>query len=81
MKIETNWNDEKLKKHYERILRHSKDGRYKFTDEELDTPYLNKLSKQTKSYRIMRMVTLAYELGKLKGILEIDEGKTPITFD
>lgn len=73
-----NWNDEKLKRHYDRALKHAKEDRYNFTDEELEHPYLDKLSHQTKSSRIMRMVTLAYYLGKLKGIREVDEGKTPI---
>ena len=73
-----NWNDEKLKRHYDRTLKHTKDDRYEFTDEELEKPYLDKLSHQTKSNRIMRMITLAYYLGKLKGIQEIDEGKTPV---
>ncbi len=73
-----NWNDEKLKRHYDRILKHAKDDRFNFTDKELKSPYLDKLSHQTKSSRIMRMITLAYYLGKLKGIREVDEGKTPI---
>lgn len=73
------WNDERLEKHYNRNLRWAKEDRCKFTDEELESPYLDKLSRQTKSKRIMRMITLAYHLGKLKGIKEIDEGKTPIT--
>lgn len=72
------WNDEHLKKHYERTLRWAKEDRNKFTDEELERPYLDRLSKQTKSRRIMRMIELAYTLGKLKGIKEVDEGKTPI---
>jgi len=73
-----NWNDEKLKRHYDRTLKHAKEDRYSFTEEELSNPYLDKLSHQTKSSRIMRMITLAYYLGKLKGIQEIDEGKTPV---
>jgi len=73
------WNDEKLKKHYERTLNWIKQDHWKFTDEELANPYLDKLSHQTKSLRIMRMITLAYNLGKLKGIREVDEGKTPVT--
>lgn len=73
------WNDEKIQKHYNRILKSAKEDRYNFTDEDLVSPYLDKLSHQTKSSRIMRMITLAYYLGKLKGIREIDEGKTPIT--
>lgn len=73
-----NWNDEKIKFHYNRVLKDVKRDRFNFTDDELSNPYLDKLSHQTKSSRIMRMVTLAYYLGKLKGIQEIDEGKTPI---
>lgn len=73
------WNDKQLKKHYERNLRYAKADRYNFTDEELEKPYLDKLSHQTKSSRILRMISLAYTLGKLKGIKEIDEGKTPIS--
>lgn len=72
------WNDEKLKRHYDRTLKQAKEDGWKFTDEELETPYLNKLSKKTKSKRIMRMIVLAYYLGKLKGIQEVDEGKTTI---
>ena len=72
------WNDDQIKRHYDRTLKHAKEDRYSFTDEELSNSYLDKLSHQTKSSRIMRMITLAYYLGKLKGIQEIDEGKTPI---
>ncbi len=75
------WNDENIERHYNRVLKDAKDAkrdRYNFTDEELANPYLDKLSHQTKSSRIMRMITLAYHLGKLKGIREVDEGKTPI---
>lgn len=73
------WNDNKLKRHYDRILEDAK--KRKFTDEELASPYLDKLSHQTKSPRIMRMIELAYYLGKLKGVKEIDEGKTPVVLD
>lgn len=72
------WNDERLQKHYERIKRYAKNDHWKFTDEELESPYLDKLSHQTKSLRIMRMVTLAYHLGELRGIRSVDEGKTPV---
>jgi len=73
-----NWNDENLKRHYDRTLERAKTDRYEFTEEELNNPYLDKLSHQIKSSRIMRMATLAYYLGKLKGIQEVDEGKTPV---
>lgn len=76
--MKRNWNDNRLKMHYNRTLNDAKRRPQNFTDDELATPYLDRLSKQTKSPRIMRMITLAYYLGKLKGISEIDEGKTPI---
>lgn len=72
------WNDEKIEKHYKRIIKEAKDRG--FTDDDLQSPYLNKLNKKTKSPRILKMISLAYYLGKLKGIQEIDEGKTPIVF-
>ncbi len=71
------WNDEQLKKHYERTKEHAK--RDNFTEDELERPYLDELSHQTKSHRIIRMIKLAYYLGKMKGIREVDEGKTLIT--
>ena len=76
--MKKHWNSTRLQKHYNRTLDDAKRHPAKFTDEELSTPYLDRLSKQTKSHRIMRMITLAYFLGKLKGISEIDEGQTPI---
>lgn len=72
------WNDDQIERHYNRVLEYAKKDRFNFTDEELSHPYLDKLSHQTKSSRIMRMITLAYHLGKLKGVREVDEGKTPI---
>jgi demethoxyubiquinone hydroxylase (CLK1/Coq7/Cat5 family) len=73
-----NWNDKNIQKHYERTLKWAKEHD-NFTTEELESLYLDKLYHQTKSHRIMRMISLAYTLGKLKGIQEIDEGKTPVT--
>lgn len=71
------WNKESLKRHYNRTLEDAK--RRGFSDEELANPYLDKLSHQTRSRRIYRMIELAYYLGKLKGVAEVDEGHTPIT--
>lgn len=71
------WNDDQLKRQYNQIKADAKrDG---FTDDELEHHYLDKLSHQTKSHRIMRMIRLAYYLGWLRGIAHVDEGKTPIT--
>lgn len=75
--MKKNWNKEGLKRHYLRIVDDAK--KHGYTDEELERPYLDKLSHQTKSGRIMRMISLAYYLGKLKGVAEVDEGLTPIT--
>ena len=74
------WNNKNNKRHFERVKRYAlEDKRYNFTPDELASPYLDKLSHQTRSFRIMRMITLAYYLGKLKGIQEMDEGLTPVT--
>lgn len=70
------WNDDKLKRKYERLLEKAKDEG--FSEDEIESPYLDKLSHQTKSPRIMRMIRLAYTLGQLRSISQIDEGKTPI---
>jgi len=77
--VKKHWNKETNKRKYERTKEEAKKSSFKFTDEELAHPYLDKLSHQTKSYRIMRMITLAYYLGKMKGISEVDEGITPVT--
>ena len=77
--MKKHWNKETNKRKYERTKEEAKKSSFKFTDEELAHPYLDKLSHQTKSYRIMRMITLAYYLGKMKGISEVDEGITPVT--
>lgn len=71
------WNDECLKRQYERVKRQAID--YGFTEDELKSPYLDKLSHLTKSCRISKMITLAYYLGWLRGISYVDEGKTPVT--
>ena len=72
--MKKHWNKETNKRRYERTMEDAKKSSFRFTDDELAHPYLDKLSHQTKSYRIMRMITLAYYLGKMKGISEVDEG-------
>lgn len=72
-----NWNKPKLERHYARVLEDAKQRG--FSDDDLASPYLDKLDHQTHSKRILRMIELAYCLGKLKGIAEADEGYTPIT--
>jgi hypothetical protein len=65
------FNDERYQKMYENIKRDAmKEG---YSEEDLEKPYLDKLSKQTKSVRIMKMIRLAYWLGWLRGIKFCDE--------
>ena len=71
------WNKERLERKYLRVVENAKE-QYGFTDEELANPYLDKLSHQTKSPRISRMILLAYILGKLSMIQEIDSGYNQI---
>lgn len=77
MKI--NWNRAGFKYQYEKVLEDAKKRGY--LDEELKSPYLDRLSHQTKSPRIMRMVSLAYYLGWLRGIESADNGLMPVTLD
>lgn len=75
------WNDSYLEKMYYRIKEWAKkdyQGKYNFTDEELEKPNLNSKIFRTKSPKIWRMLTLAFLLGQMSGIKRADEGKTPI---
>ena len=79
--MKTHWNSDENKNKYERIKEEAKKSYFKFTDYELEHPYLDKLSYQTKAYRIMRMITLEYYIGKMKEISEVDEGLTLVSID
>lgn len=70
------WNDNRLKRMYERIQNQAIERGFDKT--RLESPYLTKLSKETKSKRILHMIEEAYYLGMLKGISYVDEMKTPI---
>jgi 23S rRNA G2445 N2-methylase RlmL len=70
------WNSSLIRQTYESWYRTAQ--RAGFTIEELETPTLDRLSHQTKSLRILRMVKLAYHLGVLRGIRSVDEMSTPI---
>ena len=51
--MKKHWNKETNKRRYERTMEDAKKSSFRFTDDELDQPYLDKLSHQTKSYRIL----------------------------
>lgn len=72
------WNDEKLKKRYDRIKERMKED-YGLDEECLKTPTLESWKFNTKSVRIWSMIRIAYDLGSMRAIKDIDEGKTPIT--
>jgi uncharacterized protein (UPF0335 family) len=74
--MKNTWNKQGLRNQYERVYEDAKG--HGFTDKELESPYLDKLSHQTKSPRIYRMVQLAYYLGWLRGIKSADDGFTPV---
>ena len=76
------WNNERLKRRYERIIWDAKQNNpYSFTDEELKYPWLNSNIFKTKSARIWRMITLAFTLGQMAGVKRVDEGMTPISLE
>ena len=73
------FNDKNLERRYNWVKQLAMDKG--FTEEELEYPYLDKLSHKTKSSRILRFISLAYYLGWLRGIKSIDEGKSPISYN
>ena len=73
------WNKERLQRRYNRVTKNALDRG--FTAEELKKPYLDELSRQTKSSRILHMIGLAYYLGQLRAIQDIDESFTPVVLD
>lgn len=75
--MKKNWNKDRLERRYNSILEDAK--RRGFTDEDLESHYLNKICKKTKSLRILRFIELAYYLGQLRAISDIDEGYTVIS--
>lgn len=75
------WNDIKLKKRFFKIKNDLQKEPYKYKDYEMESYYLDYLSHQTKSNRIMRMITLAYYLGRLREIAFLDDCKNKVTLD
>lgn len=69
------WNNEGIKKHFYREMRYARERYLKENIEPLD---ISGFLKLTKSARIKHMISLAFTLGKLKGIQSVDEGKTLI---
>lgn len=75
--MKRNFNLEINEENYNRVKQMAiEDG---FTEEEVERHYLDNLSHQTKSSRIIRMIRLAYYLGWLRGIYYCDEGYKKIT--
>ena len=52
---------------------------YSLDEDFLKTPTLEGWKFNTKSARIWNMIRLAYDLGRMRAIKDIDEGKTPVT--
>ena len=69
------WNDPRYEKHYNRVMDEAR--KRGFSEEDLASPYLDKPALRTKSPRITRMISLAYYLGRLRGIREL--GQSPHT--
>jgi len=74
------WNDNGLRKKYERIETEVLESKsYDATEETVETPTLESWKFKTKSVRIWSMIHLAYQLGRMRAIKDIDGGKTPVT--
>lgn len=72
------WNDDRLRRRYEKIAEKSKED-YSLDEDYFKTPTLEGWKFKTKSPRIWNMIRLAYDLGRMRAIKDIDEGKTPVT--
>lgn len=72
------WNDEKLKRRYEKIKEKAEKD-YALDEDFFKTPTLEGWKFKTKSPRIWSMIYLAYDLGRMRAIKDIDEGKTTVT--
>lgn len=59
------WNDDKLKRRYERIKEKAKED-YSLDENYFKTPTLESWKFKTKSARIWNMICLAYDLGRMR---------------
>lgn len=73
------FNNIRNEKNYNRVKRMALEKG--FSEEDLKTHYLDRLSKKTSSSRIQKFINLAYYLGWLRGIKYVDEGQTPINLE
>lgn len=74
------WNDEHLEEIYRRIERDTLNcPNYEANEETVKTPTLESWKFATKSARIWGMIQLAYNLGRMRALKDIDEGKSIIT--
>lgn len=68
--------NKRLQKYYDDVIEKAIDHGYE--RKELLMPFLDDLSHQTRSKRIIRMIGLAYYLGWLRGVAYVDEMQTPV---
>lgn len=61
---------------YKRIAQRAKNNNI-----DISHPYIDKISKETKSSRILSLIERAYYLGIARGILTVDSGHNKIVLD
>ena len=73
------WNDEYLEKKYRIIERDTLNcPNYETTENTVKTPTIESWKFKTNSARIWGMIQLAYNLGRMRGIKDIDEDKSEL---
>jgi hypothetical protein len=70
--------DERYERYIKRIKRDAME-RDKFTEEQMESKYLDGFDKMTTSPRIMRLVTLAYYRGMMRGVDMVKQGEQIVT--
>lgn len=74
------WNDKNLEKRYKRIERDTLNcPNYEATEDTVKTPTLESWKFKTNSARIWGMIQLAYNLGRMQSLRDIDEGQNQVT--
>ena len=73
--------EEKYDRYIKRIKRDAMESKfgYKFTEEEMNSNYFDGFDKMTTSVKTMRMITLAYYRGMMRGVDMVKQGEQTVT--
>lgn len=72
-----NWGDPRNERLHDRVRTMAHEDGFSPTDTE--THYIDKISRQTKSRKALRLIRLAYYLGWMRGIAYVDQMRRAVT--